>query len=280
MQTLSPALAAHLQAEVTSLATCWQLTLRDGTIMGFTDYSRSITIEERVYEAQTGFTPSAIVSTNSFAVDNLAIEGMIDSDVISREDIIAGRFDFAELEVFVVNYNDVSQGLLPLKRGLLGEISLSNGTFVAEVRGLTGVMASVTGNLYAPSCRVKFGDNSCKLNLEAYTVIGEITGISSNRMFSDSSREEENGYFTNGKITFTSGANAGLTMEVKEYSTGSIMLVLPMPYPVETGDGYSMIAGCDKSFSTCIKRFDNAVNFRAEPHVPGMDRMLQTAVTR
>lgn len=279
MQTLSPALSAHLQAEVTSLATCWQLTLRDGTIMGFTDYSSSITIEERVYEAQTGFTPSAIVSTNSFAVDNLDIEGMIDSDVITREDIIAGRFDFAELEVFMVNYQDVSQGLLSLKRGWLGELSLSNGKFVAEVRGLTAVTASVTGNLYTPSCRVKFGDNSCKLNLEAYTVIGEITGIISNRIFSDSSREEENGYFTNGKITFTSGANTGLTMEVKEYSTDSIMLVLPMPYPVETGDGYSMIAGCDKSFSTCITRFDNAVNFRAEPHVPGMDRMLQTAAT-
>jgi hypothetical protein len=27
-------------------------------------------------------------------------------------------------------------------------------------------------------------------------------------------------------------------------------------------------------------RVDNAVNFRGEPHVPGLDRMLETAGTR
>jgi uncharacterized phage protein (TIGR02218 family) len=30
-------------------------------------------------------------------------------------------------------------------------------------------------------------------------------------------------------------------------------------------------AGCDKSFATCKARFDNGINFRGFPHVPGSD---------
>ena len=32
-----------------------------------------------------------------------------------------------------------------------------------------------------------------------------------------------------------------------------------------------MTAGCDKSFATCKAKFDNAVNFRGFPHLPGND---------
>ncbi len=56
--------------------------------------------------------------------------------------------------------------------------------------------------------------------------------------------------------------------------------VMPMPYAIMVGDSYSVVAGCDKIFSTCAGRFDNAVNFRGEPHVPGTDRILETSATR
>jgi uncharacterized phage protein (TIGR02218 family) len=34
---------------------------------------------------------------------------------------------------------------------------------------------------------------------------------------------------------------------------------------------FSVLAGCDKAFSTCKKKFDNALNFRGFPHLPGND---------
>jgi uncharacterized phage protein (TIGR02218 family) len=33
--------------------------------------------------------------------------------------------------------------------------------------------------------------------------------------------------------------------------------------------------GCDKRFETCVARFDNAVNFRGEPHLPGTDLLTR-----
>jgi uncharacterized phage protein (TIGR02218 family) len=67
---------------------------------------------------------------------------------------------------------------------------------------------------------------------------------------------------------------------VKEYSTGSIMLSTAMPYNLYLSDTYSIVKGCDKTFATCKGTYNNSVNFRGEPHVPGMDRMLETAGTR
>ncbi len=83
------------------------------------------------------------------------------------------------------------------------------------------------------------------------------------------------GYFDYGLITFTSGLNSGLSMEVKSYVPGQITLQLPFPYAVVPGDAYTMHAGCDKSLATCRDRFNNIVNMRAEPYLPGIDRLVQ-----
>jgi uncharacterized phage protein (TIGR02218 family) len=83
------------------------------------------------------------------------------------------------------------------------------------------------------------------------------------------------GYFTYGLITMTSGENIGLSMEVGAYAPGTISLRLAFPYPLAVGDTYTMSAGCGKRFlEDCLVRFNNADNFRGEPFLPGMDRML------
>ena len=83
----------------------------------------------------------------------------------------------------------------------------------------------------------------------------------------------DSGYFDFGLITFTSGNNAGLKMEVRSYVPGQITLQLPMSYACQVGDAYTMHAGCDKSESTCHDRFSNVVNFRGEPYLPGLDKI-------
>lgn len=84
------------------------------------------------------------------------------------------------------------------------------------------------------------------------------------------------GTFDGGKITFTSGLNAGRSMEVKGYVPGLLVLALPMPYPVAVGDTYSLIPGCGKRVvEDCYTRYSNVVNFRGEPWRPGMDELLR-----
>lgn len=280
MKTISAALQAHLEQEVTTLATCWKLTRRDGTAMGFTDHDRDLVVAGVPYLAATGFTPTAVSSSSALNVDNLDVEGMLSSTVIAEEDIMAGLYDHAEISVFQVNYADTSMGTLPLRTGWLGEVEMRGGRFVAEVRGLTQRLSQRIGTLYSPSCRAEFGDVRCKVSLAALTVSGTITGVTSRSILLDSARSEAAGIYSFGMLTFTSGANAGLSMEMKTYVPGEFTLFLPFPYDVVPGDAYQVTEGCDKSFKTCAGRFVNAVNFRGEPHVPGADRILETAATR
>lgn len=281
MKTISTALAAHIAGEVTTLATCWKLTRRDSTVFGFTEHDSDIVLDGVTYKAASGFTPSAIQNTASLSVDNLDIEGMLSATSISEADILAGIYDFAEIEIFMVNYKDTSAGKIKLRRGWLGEVSLVKQQFVAEVRGLTQLLSQTIGELFSPSCRAAFGDSRCKVNTTSYTVTGSITSVTSPQQFTDSARAEVAGTYNLGKITFTSGANNGLSMEVKEFvSGGKISLVLPMPYNVAIGDGYSLTRGCDKSLAICANQYNNVANFRGEPHVPGLDKMLETSATR
>lgn len=287
MKTISNDLAAHIAGEVTTLATCWKLTRRDTSVLGFTDHDGNLTISGVTYVAATGFTPSAIASSSGLSVDNMEVEGMIAAGSITEADILAGLYDFAEIEIFMVNYADLAQGALKLRRGWLGEVSVKRGQFVAEVRGLAQALSQNIGELFSPSCRAALGDARCGINLASHTVTGSVTGVTggSRQEFRDSSRSEASGLFTSGLVTFTGGSNNGLAMEVKEYRLaagigGIVTLALPLPYAIQSGDSYSLSKGCDKTLGTCLARFNNVLNFRGEPHVPGLDRMMETAGTR
>ena len=248
--------------------------------MGFTDHDVDIIYDAVTYQAQAGFTPTALQTSATLAVDNLDIEGLLDAACIREEDLLAGLYDFAEVDVFLINYTDLTQGRMVLRTGWLGQVSVSQGQFVAELRGLTQRLSQTVGQLYSPTCRAMLGDAACGVNLAGYTHSGQVSAATSRSQFTDSANTQASGYFAYGKVTFTSGANAGLSMEVKQFANGSFTLILPLPHAIAAGDDYTAIAGCDKRFSTCAATFDNAVNFRGEPHVPGLDAMMQTASTR
>lgn len=284
MKNISSNLQNHIAQEVTTLATCWKLTRRDTTVLGFTNHDNDITFESQLYKASSGFTPTSIESSTQLNVDNLDVEGMLSSGSLTEADIMAGRYDFAEIEIFQVNYNDLTQGAIKLRRGWLGEVSFHRDYFIAEVRGMTQLLSQRIGELYSASCRATLGDERCKVDLGLHTVTGSVTSTISNIEFVDSGRSEVSGLYDFGTLTFTSGENQGLSVEVKEYileSTGGrIILALPMSSPIVSSDSYSLSKGCDKTISTCFNRFNNVVNFRGEPNVPGIDRMLETAGTR
>jgi uncharacterized phage protein (TIGR02218 family) len=281
MKQITTALASHIAGEVTTLATCWKMTRKDGNVLGFTNHDTDIVVSEVLYKAASGWTPSAIKSTSTLSVDKLEIEGLLSATSITEGDLMAGKYDFAEIEIFMVNYNDISIGKLKLRRGWLGEVSIERGQFIAEVRGLTHLLSQTIGELYSPSCRASFGDNQCKIDAAVYTVSGAITSVSSNYIFADFTRAEAGGTYNCGKITFTSGANNGISMEIKEFMAGGkFTLMLAMPYNLAIGDNYSLTQGCDKTLAICANLYNNVINFRGEPHISGIDKMLETAGTR
>ncbi|MGS4948042.1 DUF2163 domain-containing protein [Meridianimarinicoccus sp. RP-17] len=281
MKSTTPQLAAHLRGPVTTLATCWAITRRDGAAFRFTDHDRDITVDGQVYRASLGYARTALSSDAALSVDNVDVAGLFDDDAITETDMRAGLFDHAEVRIFLVNWADPAMGVLRLRRGWLGEVLLTEtGMFRTELRGLTQALQQQIGQLHSPDCRADLGDARCKVNLAALTQAGEITVLEDRAQFLvaiTSGPGRPSGWFDGGVLTWTSGPNAGRATEVRGWdaAAGRLSLYLPPGYAAKVGHTFTVSPGCDKRLATCRDTFGNVLNFRGEPYVPGLDAAMQ-----
>jgi uncharacterized phage protein (TIGR02218 family) len=280
MKTLSPALHTHLAGELATLATLVKITRTDGVVMGFTSFDRDLTVAGVTYKADGAFQASAIQNRNALSTDNLDLLGMLDSAGISESDLDAGIYDHARVDVYMCNWADVTQGVMQLRRGWLGEIKQISGKYQAELRGLHDLLQRPIGATYTPECRHTLGDTGCTVNLNSIRVIGSVTSMLDASRFNDATRSEADAIFNYGLLTWTSGANNGLSVEVKTFIAQQFTLWLPMGYAIAVGDTYSVYKGCDKRFATCQTTFNNTLHFGGFPHLPGVDRILNTPDAR
>jgi len=282
MKAISADLQTHLESGATTLCWCWKIARNDGATQGFTDHDTSIAFGGTTYEAASGFTASDVQSSLGLAVDNLTVVGALNSDTINERDLASGLYDDASIEIWRVNWNAPDQRVL-MRKGSLGEVQRGRTAFQAEVRGLAHILNQPVGRAFGYSCDADLGDARCTFALDnaAFAGSGIVTTVGDNRRLTVSGLESfADGWFTNGKLTFTSGANAGRAMEVKRHGVSnlgvSIELWQPMSDAIAISDAFAITAGCDKQFSTCKARFNNAANFRGFPYMPGNDAVVAT----
>jgi uncharacterized phage protein (TIGR02218 family) len=289
-KTLSGYMESRLYDETTSLAILFKLTRPDGVVFGFTDHDEDLIYSGVTYKAASGNFPTAMSQSGNLSVDNIEASAFLSSDLISEVDIIARKYDYSTVDIYLVFWdtNSFTGGVglvsFPLILGggwKLGEVTIKDNSFSFEIRSKTQILQQQIIELYSPDCRADLGDTRCKVTIATYTVTGTVTGVTDNRTFSDSSRTEADNYFNYGLLTWTSGDNNGMTMEIKDYTLtgGGFVLVEKMGYTIQVGDTYSVYSGCDKLKATCRDKFNNVINFRGEPYLPGMDELLKIKFT-
>ena len=283
MKPLSPALQAHLDDGTTTLAWCWRITRADGVSFGFTDHDRVLAFEGTSFEPESGFTASEVRAGSDLSVDAQDAEGVLSSDRITETDILDGRWDNAEVELWRVNWADTGQRVL-LRRGAIGQVRRGRVAFVAEVRSLAHVLGQTVGRTFQSTCDAALGDARCKLDLSdpAFSGAGSVTDQLRDRAFLASGLGSfAAGWFTHGTVEWTSGANDGRRAEVLAHDLvdGLAILTLlePPVRPITEGDAFTARAGCDKRLATCSTKFANVANFRGFPHIPGQDAVLRYA---
>jgi uncharacterized phage protein (TIGR02218 family) len=275
--TIPPALLAHYQGDSTTLAWAIKITRADATVYGWTSADRDATIDAVLYRSAPGLDVAAFATSAGLAVDSTEITILPDDAVITRSDLLAGRWNDAEYVLMRYNWASISDGVDIRSAGHIGEVQSRNGVFVAELRGLQQYLQQPVGSLSTKTCRARLGDLLCTVDTSAttYTKTGTLTHVTSNQVFRDSARAEAADFFGEGLITFTSGDNANLSQKVKTHDAdGTFTLSLPMIMPVQVGDAYSVVAGCRKRLQEdCVAKFSNALNFQGEPHRPTIDEL-------
>lgn len=281
MKTLPTALEAHFASGTTTLSWCWRITRADGQVFGFTDHDRALTFDGTTFESEAGLIPSELRHGSDLSVDAQDAEGVLSSDRITETDILDGRWDNASVEVFRVNWQDVSQRVL-LRLGSIGEIRRGRVAFVAEVRSLAHILNQQVGRSYQGTCDAALGDGRCRVDLDdpAFRGSGVVAAVPRGRVFTTSDLGSyAPRWFAFGVVEWTSGENQGRRAEVMRHDVdGGIAIITLLEDPVRAiaaGDAFTITAGCDKRVETCGDKFANVVNFRGFPHIPGPDTVLR-----
>jgi uncharacterized phage protein (TIGR02218 family) len=126
-------------------------------------------------------------------------------------------------------------------------------------------------DLFQAGCLNTLYDGACTLNAASYAVTGAVTAAVAPTVTSiASSLSALDGEYTQGKIIFTSGVNAGLARAVKTYvqASGQLWFAYPLPAPCAAGDAFTAYPGCDLTMSRCSGRFNNLIHFRGQPFTP------------
>jgi uncharacterized phage protein (TIGR02218 family) len=270
-------LAAHLAEGVTTVCRCWAVTRADGVTLGFTDHDRALAFEGVTFRPDAGLSARALVQTTGLAVDNTEAVGALSSDAITEADLMAGRYDGAEVTAWLVNWQDVAARQI-LFRGTLGEVTRAAGAFRAELLGLAEALNRPTGAVYQAQCGAVLGDARCGVDLTDPAFRAELPAeaVEGRAIFRFAALDGfAERWFERGRLTVLGGAGAGLSAAIKadRLSGGlrEIELWEELRAAVQPGDAVRLEAGCDKRAETCRDRFANLLNFRGFPHIPGDD---------
>lgn len=276
MKTLPVALEAHYQEAASTFAHIVLFTRTDGVQFAYTSASRKLEIDGVKYLANVGMDVSGLAYAASLAVDDIEMTALDAGDLFTIADVSGGLWRGTTFELSECNWATPSDGVNPLLSGSFGEVRFERGAVVVELVDVKQYMQQPVGIVTSPTCRARLGDAQCKVVLAPITVTGTITGVANQQVFSDSARAEADDWFTEGVLTFTSGACADLQQKVKGFvsATGTFTLSLPMLLPIAVGDTYSVHAGCMRRWDVdCRDKHNNILNFDGEKDLPGVDKL-------
>jgi len=262
-----------LDGELTTLALCWRVERRDGVTIGLTDHDRDLVVDGLAHRAAPGMTPSAIQRSDGLDADTMDVTGALTSGAIDEADLPAGRWDGARVALFAVDWSDPANRV-DLGEGTIGAVETKDGAFTAELLGPAAALDAPVCEATSPECRAELGDKRCRVAMAGRRRFARVAAADDAVVTVDAAEPSADAY-GGGLLRWMSGANCGLESAVAMSDGAALTLRAPPAFAVEAGVLVELIEGCDKSLATCAGRFDNAVNFRGEPYLPGMDLLTR-----
>jgi uncharacterized phage protein (TIGR02218 family) len=274
----------HLAGRAHTRCTCLRLDLADGSTLAITDHDIDISFDigdgAVTYSASTGVLPSDIALSCGFGTDDVEVVGPVtETGLTTRAAILGGRFDDAVARLFMIDWSQQANEEIALMRGVVAGATVEGSRFRLTVNSEIAKFRQDIGRVITAYCDADFGDARC-----GYTVTplaATITAVTDERAFTVSySGTYATGFFNMGTVTFTSGDLSGIRpVEVFTFTSGgagagSVALWLGLPETPAVGDTLQLRQGCGKTRAACLA-YDNVVNFRGFPDVPGSDQVLR-----
>ena len=290
MRNWPAALIAHLQQPVTTTCHLLKLTLYDGRVFGMTSLDRDVIYQGVTYKASNGIDPSVIATDSGLSVDNgegYSLFAAGPGDGITVQMVNAGELDDAQWIMMLVNWADLSMGHGILDSGDIGNVTVEQRqAYTVELVSYVMRLRQPIGTLDSRTCRATFGNPlegqyGCGVDAESLWQYGTVTGVSGSEprsVFADSSLLITPAPIP-GRVQWLTGANSARNRlyQVEAYSStsGTVAMIEPAPYDIESGDTFRIRPDCAKTLAAC-KAYGNVLNMKAEPYIQVGDG-LETA---
>jgi uncharacterized phage protein (TIGR02218 family) len=255
-----------------------RLDLTDGSTLAVTDHNADIDFDlgdgSVTYSAETGIFPSDLSLSTGFDGSDIEINGPIDATV-TRAAVLGGRYDGATARLFQVNWKDLTDGALKLMRGRVSVSVVEGSRFKFVIQTEASRFSQQVGRVITGYCDADFGDTRC--GYTPATLAATVTAVTDTRSFTVSfTGTYADDYWNKGTVTFTSGELSGIRpVEIFDWSAaGAVALWTPLPEVPQVGDTLTISQGCEKTRAACLA-YDNVINFRGFPDVPGSDQVLR-----
>ncbi len=278
-RTLSGGLTTHIAGTSHTRCSMLRLDLKDGTTLAFTNHDRTLAFNlgdgSADYQPHTGILPSDLSLSAGFDADDMEVSGPI-ADVVTRAAVLGGRYDDATVRYFQVNWKDLTQGAVKLVKGWVVRTEVEGGRFKFTCHSEMSRFAQSIGRVITGYCDADLGDARCGFNL--VPVAATVSAVTDARGFTVTfAGSYADDYFNLGTVTFLTGALAGCRrVEIFDWASGgAVSLWTDLPEVPQIGDTLELRQGCDKTRPTCRDVFDNIVNNRSFPDVPGTDQILK-----
>ncbi|MEP3422772.1 MAG: DUF2163 domain-containing protein [Erythrobacter sp.] len=258
--------------ELDATATFWRIFRQDGIALGFTSHDRDLAFAGLRHRAAPGMVPAAIRMTSDLSEDSAGVDGALSHDSIKSAELSAGLFDRAAIEIGIVDWETLEHHTI--YSGAIGRIEDDSRGFSAELKSAKQVLEQDIVPRTSPTCRALFCGPGCGLSANKFTDRVALTALDL-----DLNRVQLNNVagagHVDGKLRFLNGPQTGKPFGILSVDANWLTLDRPIEAGVSIGTQAELIEGCDHTLTTCASRFNNAVNFRGEPFLPGNDLLAR-----
>lgn len=267
---------------------------KDGVHVGLTDTNRPFTLGGVTYSPVTGVAATSIETDLGASGGSLSfrtLEGVEDglAIAITAEDLRAGVYREADVWVYELDPSDPGLGVIIQGRYRIVRATIKRAEKTIQLRETLSLLSLQTGRTVGPHCDVtKWADKRCDpsqtiraANSHSRTLLT----VSAPDVLLFGGDSQPDGFYSYGEVEWTTGRNAGLTMQIKlhEALPGSVArITLSTPagsllagFPATAGDVATLVRGCDRRFATCQSipnateaTGTNAPNFQGWNKVP------------
>lgn len=311
---IPPALSEHLQQSGTTTCLLMKVMPKGDRFdsYGVTNLDRDVVYDdgsgEMTYLAAVGMDYSDLTTTSDLSPDDMEVRSLMPvyEIPVSEEAIAAGFYDYADFSVMLVNYEDLSQGHVVVSEGTFSKVRVrDDGTsIVQELRGLSAQLRQEICSKYTKTCRAIDGTmpigsplpgeqvkrDPCGVDFSVYwkpTTVSAV-GLENTLTFRIDPADIDGdwaaaNFFVPGRVTFTTGRNAGRTAEIMASTTdGWITLRHEVGFAIEAGDELEYRRGCSFIARDAVKGCmahagaEWINHFKGYPDIPTEDELQVT----